>query len=530
MSPASSIGAATASRPAHLLGLTLLLVAVGAAFWPTLASMVAIWVRSETFAHGFLVVPVSAFLIWRRRSALRATRFRTAPLALPFVALAGLAWLLADLADVLVLEQLAIVALVVTATWLMLGSAAMRLLAFPLVFLVFAVPMGEGLIEPLMEFTAVFTVSLLRLTGIPVFWDGTFFSIPTGDWSVVEACSGLRYLIASLFLGVLYAYLNYRALWRRLLFIALAAVVPVIANGLRAYAIVMIGHLSGMKLAVGVDHLIYGWVFFGVVMFLLFAVGNLWSDRRLNVTEEDFIATDGEDGDAAVAGPARRIQVVFVLGALVILAWPALDAYLGLAASSVAPSRVIPPAGRAGWALRDSHLTGWEPRYVDPALEIRREFERDSKVVGLYIAVYGGGRGELINSQNVMIPQKDPDWRMPHQRPTSVYLDGRDITVIEAPLQSSGQELLTWHWFWIDGHHVANDYLAKLYEVLAVLTGNAFRQAGVVLYTEVGLKMEDARDRLELFVREMMPGIEASLEGMRLAETDRAGSSSIRAE
>jgi hypothetical protein len=53
---------------------------------------------------------------------------------------------------------------------------------------------------------------------------------------------------------------------------------PILANGLRAYAIVMIGHLSNMKLAVGVDHLIYGWIFFGVMLVIMFAIGILWAD------------------------------------------------------------------------------------------------------------------------------------------------------------------------------------------------------------------------------------------------------------
>ena len=95
---------------------------------------------------------------------------------------------------------------------------------------------------------------------------------------MVEACSGLRYLIASLTLGFLYAYLTYRSLARRAIFVAVSVIVPIVANWLRAYMIVMIGHLSGMQYAVGVDHLIYGWLFFGVVMLILFWIGSIWRE------------------------------------------------------------------------------------------------------------------------------------------------------------------------------------------------------------------------------------------------------------
>ena len=150
---------------------------------------------------------------------------------------------------------------------------------FPLLFLFFAVPMGEDLTPPMMEFTATFTVEALKLSGIPVYRDGLWFSLPSGNWSVVEACSGVRYLIAAFTLGFVYAYITYHTLWKRVLFVILSVVVPILANGLRAYMIVMIGHLSKMEYATGVDHLIYGWIFFGVVMFVLFWIGSYWQEE-----------------------------------------------------------------------------------------------------------------------------------------------------------------------------------------------------------------------------------------------------------
>src|SRR2546423_1258251 len=85
-----------------------------------------------------------------------------------------------------------------------------------------------------------------------------FVRFPTGSWWIVEACSGLRYLIASAMVGMLYAYLAYRSLSRRIAFVAASLAVPILANWLRAYMIVMIGYLSGNRLAVGIDHIIYG--------------------------------------------------------------------------------------------------------------------------------------------------------------------------------------------------------------------------------------------------------------------------------
>ena len=128
------------------------------------------------------------------------------------LAMLGFSWLLATLASVLVFQQLFLITMIPAVVWTILGGQMVRALAFPLAYLLLAVPFGEALIPPLIDFTADFTVKALQLTGIPVYREGSFFTIPSGNWSVVEACSGLRYLIASFTLGTLYAYLTYRSL------------------------------------------------------------------------------------------------------------------------------------------------------------------------------------------------------------------------------------------------------------------------------------------------------------------------------
>src|SRR5205814_10510601 len=137
----------------------------------------------------------------------------------------------------------------------------------------------------------------LRWSGVPVYREANHFIIPSGAWSVVEACSGIRYIIASVMVGTIYAAIAYRSTRRRVAFLAASVLVPILANWLRAYMIVMLAHLSSNKIAVGVDHLIYGWIFFGLVMVLLFWVGSFWR-------EDDAPEGIGLDPSAALATPA----------------------------------------------------------------------------------------------------------------------------------------------------------------------------------------------------------------------------------
>ncbi len=275
---------AATSRHTHAWRKTLLLLLLTIAwvlfwYWDTARAMVAIWARSDTYAHAFIVPPISLWLIWRRRDELALLRPEPTLWFILPLGVITLLWLMGELTAVNALTQFALVATLILAIASILGTRISRQIAFPLAFLLFSVPVGDFMLPRLMEWTAWFTVLALRASGIPVYQEGLQFVIPSGNWSVVEACSGVRYIIASVTVGTIFAYLNYVTLRRRLVFIAVSFIVPVVANWLRAYMIVMIGHLSGNKLAVGVDHLIYGWVFFGIVIMTMFAIGAKWSEN-----------------------------------------------------------------------------------------------------------------------------------------------------------------------------------------------------------------------------------------------------------
>src|SRR5215472_6142797 len=290
-------------------GLAVLLIVL--LYWRTAASMVAIWWRSETFAHGFVVIPICLWLAWRRREELGTVEMKPWWQGLAGILVAGGLWLVASAADALSAKQFAFVLMIEAAIVTVIGLRAARVLVFPLAFLFFAVPIGEVLVPTLIQWTADFTVAALRASGIPVYREANHFVIPSGTWSVVETCAGLRYLIASLMVGTLYAALAYRGALRRAAFIAASILVPIVANWLRAYLIVMLAHLSNNKIAVGVDHLIYGWIFFGLVMLLLFWVGSFWQESDARSRSDD------QSAEEAAVAPVRRTALASSLPAAI---------------------------------------------------------------------------------------------------------------------------------------------------------------------------------------------------------------------
>lgn len=502
-----------------VLGLIALQVLV---YGTTYLSMAQVWWRSETFSHGFLIFPIAAWLVWRNRTEL--SRLSLAPdlraLVPLFVLVLG--WAVARSVDVLVVEQYAVVVMLPALVWLCLGLRAVWALAFPLAFILLAVPVGEFLVYPMMEFTAAFTVNAVRLTGIPVYWDGMFFTLPSGTWNIVEGCSGVRYIIASVTLGVLYAYLTYHSYWRRAAFILAACLVPVIANGMRAFIIVMLGHFSGMKIATGVDHLVYGWVWFGIVMFFLFWAGGFFRDEApagsssleqapapvgSNSFEQSVTVGSSEPEHSprpwyAIAAPALALLALGPLWVAWIDARPHAENF-----------RIPEPAAAAGWSATEP-FTDWDPRYVGPTDTRQSSYSDGEHPVGVYLVYYGhqGQGAELINSQNVMIEQKHPVWREPMQAAREVQIGDKTIPLIESRLESNEQRLLVWHWMRVAGRDVNNDYLGKVYEALGRVAGRGRDGFGIVVYAPYTDRPETAREQMQAFLESMLPSINEAVQ------------------
>ena len=485
-----------------LLLLSLSLLAVILLLHPTFMSMVEIWERSETFAHGYVILPISLWLIWRNRKHLAAIPAMTDWRALAVIILFGLGWLAARVGGVQVVEQYALVGILISTVWMLLGMKQLRALAFPLGFLLLMVPNGEGLIPPMMEFTADFTVAAVKMIGIPVFREGLFFTLPSGEWSVVEGCSGLRYLISSITLGVLYAYLTYRTLWKRVAFGLAAVIVPVIANGFRATMIVLIAHYSDMKLALGVDHFIYGWVWFGIVMLAMFWVGLIW---REDMEEE------------AAAAPA--VKPAF--------AYPALIALLAILAAlpmyearidnrTIATPALALPTPAQDWTREETPFSNWEPHWIGMDQQLVGQYRKGDQQVMIYVAWYGAQRqdAELINSQNYMVRQKHPEWRDMRRVVKQGLVADHVIPLAESGLLANGsnQRILVWQWHRIGGKDGISPYRAKFDLALSKLLGQPDEATAIIVATPYTENAEAAAATLKGFLSAHKAALDSQLD------------------
>jgi len=384
-----------------LVSLAVVSIALLGFYWSAAASAVAVWYNSRAYNHGFLILPIVLYLIFERRRNLEGLAPAPWPLALLLLLPAGAGWLIAKLVGIVEGQQFMLVVSLQAILLAVLGRRIYHVLRFPFLYLFFLVPTGDFLVPYLQNFTAWFVVTGLRLSSVPVYSDGFLIAIPNSSFYVAEACAGLRFLIAMIALGFLFADVTFRSMPRKICFVALCVVVPVVANGIRAYGIVLIAYLTNDQLAVDTDHILYGWLFFAIVMALLIYIGTRFRDGKAQ--------HDRPTAASTPAGPASRVVAVAVSG-LVLIALPrAYGAYLDHVPAERFGTLALPQVALP-W-IADGAPVDWHPSFPGADLKVQGGFRNGSKRVELFIAYYVRQTDDkkLVSAANSILGEGDGD-------------------------------------------------------------------------------------------------------------------------
>ncbi len=247
--------------------------------WADWSEMARQWWDASTYNHILLVPPILAWLVRLRWPEL----VRLSPGAwwpgLAVFAGAILVWLGGAGAGINLVSQLGAVAMLQAALATLLGPRVVAGLLFPLGYMLFLVPFGDEIVPLLQAITAELAVALTHASGVPATVDGVFIDTPVGLFEVAEACSGVKFLVAMVALGTLVAHLCFASWKRRAAFMLVAVVVPVLANGVRAWGTIYVAQSQGIAFAAGFDHIVYGWIFFALVMAAVLGASWRFFDR-----------------------------------------------------------------------------------------------------------------------------------------------------------------------------------------------------------------------------------------------------------
>jgi exosortase A len=365
------------------------------ALWPAFASLARIWRDMFDYHHGILIAVVALAWLWRIRREIDASSVRPVRAALPLVAIALLAWTIAYRANSELMQQMLLPIIPILAVYAAAGPQVCRRVAAPIAYLYFAIPLWEQLLPYLQALTTAVAESVLGALGVPTQVEGHHVTIPSGRFSIIEGCSGKRYLVIALAFGALAAAIE-GLRWRRTLaLLAVATGLALLTNWLRVVTVIYVGHVTQMQhYLVAHEHMSFGYALF---VPLLLAI--LWVSRRICRGQSDQPVARAA---AEVERRSRPADWAIVMGLVVlpILVWarvPEQNAVVHLAAM---------PVATGAWQGPLPAAEAWQPRFVDPAEERRAAYAVDGQRIEVYVNVYGvqtPGR-ELVFHRNSVAP------------------------------------------------------------------------------------------------------------------------------
>jgi exosortase len=267
-------------RPLFWVLAVLLVTTFLALFWPVLTDLVWTWSRDSNYSHGFLVLPVSAYLAWSRREELAATERRPSWVGL-IVVCGSLVTLLIGTAGVeFFLMRTSVIGVVTGMVLFLAGWRWLRILAFPLAFTLLMIPIPPvvffKIAFPLQLLSTRFGVAILELARIPVLREGNVIALAHTNLEVTEACSGIRSLISLFTLATLYGYFSSPYRISRIGIALMSIPIAIVANGLRVAGTGIAAHYIGPSAATGFFHEFSGWTVFMTSFAMLVAVASVF--------------------------------------------------------------------------------------------------------------------------------------------------------------------------------------------------------------------------------------------------------------
>ena len=267
-----------------LVGVGAVVMAFGLLYREVIDKLVYDWSNDGNYSHGFLIVPIAAYFAWERRQRLLAAPARPSVFGLVLL-LGSLATLIAGiLGSELFLTRTSMIGVLAGIVLFVAGWQALRILAFPIAFLLLMVPIPAIIFNqiafPLQLLASRFGETTLMMSNIPVLREGNLIILANTTLEVAEACSGIRSLVSLVTLGIIYGYFTDPRSWVRVAITLATIPIAIIANGLRVAGTGVAAHYYGEEAATGFFHTFSGWLVFAVAFGMLFVVMQLLQKIR----------------------------------------------------------------------------------------------------------------------------------------------------------------------------------------------------------------------------------------------------------
>jgi exosortase len=257
-----------------------LLSVLGAAFvvtyFPVWKRLVGTWMTSDEYSHGFLIVPLCCYIIWKNKENLSKIAGKPSGWGLALSIFSLLIYIFAHFAEILTLASFSMVLLMAGIAIYLYGFKFCRSLTFPLFLLLFMIPVPaqiySSLTIPLQLFVSKVSVGISGLIGLPIYREGNIIHLPEQTLQVVQACSGLRSIVALLTLSVVFGYFTLKSnILRTFLFLS-GIPVAIFVNIIRVLLMVLAFYYFKYDLTAGTTHTLFGLLIFGLALLSIYFI------------------------------------------------------------------------------------------------------------------------------------------------------------------------------------------------------------------------------------------------------------------
>ncbi|HEY5997797.1 MAG TPA: exosortase W [bacterium] len=460
---------------------------------PVLVGLVHTWLSQDEYAHGFLIPLISGYLVYSQRERLRSIGIRPMPVVgLAALVVGCLVFLLGQRGGIVTVERISVILMLMASILLLLGYEFFRALLLPLLYLFFMIPIldlsANAIHWPFQLVTATIAAKALALFGVPVLQSQQYLHLPSITLEVANLCSGARFFISIVAIGIPLAYFTQRTFLRRAALLGFAILISIVTNGVRVTLIGVWAYYFNTTADIhGPAHVLQG-LFVSVVGYVvLFAVAIAYSEsrpREAGSAKAGFSAkpTNGRINEVVRASAAALVALGFVFVYAYVV--PLRDV-----AEPNAGNRLSPSFGT--WDIRSAESSQMLPG-ADHELNVTYRSE-DGRSVGVYRGYFASQRQgkECIESGSKWGAQRGELLRL--RLP-----EGGTAEVNAATYIDGSQEYLALYWYELDGRTFARRGEVKLRTALNGVLRNRNNGAVVVVYRHIDNAGERAPATAEL--------------------------------
>ena len=441
---------------------------------------------SQDYSHGMFVPLISLLLIWQVRHRIAVAGIGNSWWGLAVISAGLFLYWIGEFATLYVLQHLSLWMIIVGLVIALIGVCGARAITFPLSYLLTCIPLPvflyASLSSQLQLWSSALGVDFLQLVGVTAFREGNVIDLGPVQLQVVEACSGIRYLLPLTSLALLCAYLFKDRMWKRVLLVLSSIPISIVVNGFRIGMIGVLVEWYGQGAAEGFSHLFEGWVLFmaslGLLileMLLLAKIG--WKGHRSTFLDR-FTWSDPTPAPPSVPTipltPASAASNRFFPGPAYLFS-VALLVPVAFASTIMVEREEVPPP-RAIFVDFPMKLEGWlgtsltlEKQYIDVLrfddyLLADYRFD-DGQPVNLYAAYYRSQRkGQSAHSPKSCLP--GGGWEIASLNGVDLPANSgmvRSLHVNRALIQKGSQKQIVLYWFKQRDRILSNEYLVKLF-------------------------------------------------------------------